>query len=51
MITTSKLAGFFAAHAIWCVSDGARSDRGGAADGDSGVGGVRAEVVEVGGQK
>jgi hypothetical protein len=22
MITTSKLAGFFAAHAIWCVSDG-----------------------------
>jgi hypothetical protein len=23
MITASKLAGFFAAHAIWCVSDGA----------------------------
>lgn len=22
MITTSKLAGFFAAHAIWCVQDG-----------------------------
>src|SRR5262249_53260242 len=22
MITASKLAGFFAAHAIWCVSDG-----------------------------
>jgi hypothetical protein len=22
MITTSELAGFFAAHAIWCVSDG-----------------------------
>ena len=22
MITVSRLAGFFAAHAIWCVSDG-----------------------------